>query len=139
MSHVSRILCIVDHTPRAAAESVRAAIQRCRERGAELTLVGLVEPCASASPAYGERVRRFGLTQGNLVRAAGAARAAGLSPTVELSTEGRAPDAHAEAVGADELVTAERRGRFRRGYEVVVVPATRRLRLVDGARERAAA
>lgn len=136
---MSRVLCTVDHTPRAAAESVRAAIERCRERGTELTLVGLVEPYASASPAYGERVRRFGLTQANLVRAARAARAAGLSPRVELSTGGHAPGTLAEDLGADELVVAEPRGRFRRGYDVAVLPAPGRLRLVDATRERAAA
>lgn len=137
---MSRVLCTVDHMPRVAAESVRAAIERCRERGAELTLMGVVEPYSSApSPAYGESVRRFGLTQGNLVRAARAARAAGLAPTVELRMGRHSSSTLAREAGADEIVTAEPRGRLRRGYDVVVVPAPRRLELVDDRRELAAA
>jgi hypothetical protein len=122
---MARVLCTVDHT-RHAAGAVRAAIERCRRRGAQLDLVGVVEPFADApSPAYGERVRRFGLVQANLVQAARSARAAGLNPTIALRTG----DARAEALaaarvlGAGEIVFADPHA-LRRGAEIVVVSVT---------------
>ena len=120
---MARVLCTVDHT-RHAAEAVSAAIERCRRRGAQLDLVGVVEPFADApSPAYGERVRRFGLVQANLVRAARAARAAGLNPAIALRTgEPRAEAlATARVLGAGEVVFAEPRSLLGRGSDVVVV------------------
>jgi len=120
---MARVLCTVDHT-RHSAEAVRAAIERCRRRGSELDLVGVVAPFADApSPAYGERVRRFGLVQANLVRAARAARRAGLNPAIAL----RAGDPRAEALaaarvlGASEIVFADPGSLLRRGSEVVAV------------------
>src|SRR4249920_2502158 len=83
-SAMSTLLCTVDHTSR-ATEAAEAAIERCREPGSELVLVGVVEPQSEApAPAFGERIRRFGLVEKNLVRAARAVRAAGLTPTVVL-------------------------------------------------------
>ncbi len=135
---MARLVCIVDHT-RFASEAVGAAIARARPRGDDLALVGVVRPFAdAASPAYGERVRRFGLVEANLVRAARAARAAGLAPTVERRFGSLPAEASAAAdeAGADEIVFAEPRGLLRRRAEVVTVsrprqePEPRRLRLV---------
>lgn len=133
---MARTICTVDHTPH-SAEAVRIAVERCRQRGDELTLVGVIQPFgAAAAPAYGERVRRFGLVEINLVHASRAAKAAAVTPTIErrygqlLSEAVAAADQH----GANEIVIAEPRGLFRTGADVVTVtrPQTERkqLRLV---------
>ena len=106
------VLCVVDHTP-FSRDAVRSAIARCRDRGAELSLVGVVQPFAEAAgPAYGERVRRLSLVETNLVRACRAARAAGVAPNVERRFGHVLSEAVAAAdeVGADEVVLAEPRG-----------------------------
>jgi nucleotide-binding universal stress UspA family protein len=116
-------ICTVDHTPH-SAEAVRAAVERCRDRGDELRLVGVIQPFGPAvAPAFGERVRRFGLVETNLVHASRAAKAVGITPTLErryghlLSEAVAAADEH----GADEIVVAEPRGLFRTGADVVTV------------------
>jgi nucleotide-binding universal stress UspA family protein len=122
---MARVLCTVDHTGN-AEQAVRGAIARCRRRGWALDLVGVVQPIADApSPAFGERVRRFGLVQANLVRAARAARAAGLSPAIALRTGDLRAEALAAArvLGASEIVFAEPR-RFRPGCDIVTVAVT---------------
>ncbi|MGH3023605.1 MAG: universal stress protein [Gaiellaceae bacterium] len=124
---MTRVLCILDDTP-LAARTLETALERAHRRGAELALVGVVSPAIDApSPASGERIRRFGLVQANLVRAARQARSAGVVPTValrdgDLRTEARAV---AREVGADEVVLAEPRRFLRRGGETVVVSLAR--------------
>jgi threonine dehydrogenase-like Zn-dependent dehydrogenase len=122
---MSTLLCTVDHTS-SAAEAAEAAIARC-EPGSELVLVGVVEPQSEApAPAFGERIRRFGLVEKNLVRAARAVRAAGLTPTVVLRHGERSAETLAVAaeVGADEILFVERRGFLGRRSEVVLVNRT---------------
>ena len=124
---MARIICTVDHTPH-FAEAVRVAVERCQNGGDELRLVGVVEPFTSAvAPAYGERVRRFGLVETNLVHASRAAKSAGVTPTIErryghLQSEAVAA---ADEFGADEIVLAEPRGLFRTGADVVTVSRPR--------------
>ena len=116
-------ICTVDHTPN-SAEAVSVAIERSAKRGDELLFVGVVQPFAEApGPAYGERVRRFGLVEINLVHACRAARAAGLEPTLERRYGHLLSQAVAAAdeTGADEIVLAEPRGLFQRGADVVTV------------------
>ena len=127
---MARIICTVDHTPH-FAEALRVAVERCRDGSDELRLVGVVEPfSAAAAPAYGERVRRFGLVETNLVHASRAARAAGVAPTIERRYGHLLSEAVAAAdeYGADEIVLAEPRGLFRTGADVVTVsrPQTQR-------------
>ncbi len=129
---MSRVVCVVDHTPHSAAV-VRTAIERCRDRGSDLALVGVVQPFVDAAgPAYGERVRRLGLVETNLVRACRAARAAEVAPIVERRYGHLLSEAIAAAdeLGADEVVLAEPRS-FRGGADVVTVsrPESQRPRL----------
>src|SRR5262245_60368065 len=111
---MARTICTVDHTEH-SAEAVAVAIERTSKRGDEIHFVGVVQPFTDAAgPAYGERVRRFGLVEINLVHAARAARAAGLTPTLErryghLVSESVAA---ADELGADEIVLAEPKGLF---------------------------
>lgn len=118
---MTRVLCVLDDTP-LSFDVLDTALERSRGRG-ELALVGVVPPGSDApSPAYGERVRRFGLVQANLVRAARKARLGGLVPTIALR-EGdvrREALAAAHEVGADEVVLAEPGRLLRRGGAVVV-------------------
>ena len=116
-------ICTVDHTTN-SAEAVSVAIERSAKSGDELLFVGVVQPFADApGPAYGERVRRFGLVEINLVHACRAARAAGLEPTLERRYGHLLSQAVAAAdeTGADEIVLAEPRGLFSRGADVVTV------------------
>ena len=116
-------ICTVDHTTN-SAEAVSVAIERSAKSGDELLFVGVVQPFADApGPAYGERVRRFGLVEINLVHACRAARAAGLEPTLERRYGHLLSQAVAAAdeTGADEIVLAEPRGLFQRGADVVTV------------------
>jgi hypothetical protein len=123
-------ICTVDHTPH-SAEAVRTAVERCHNRGDELKFVGVIQPFVDAAgPAYGERVRRFGLVETNLVHACRAARAAGLEPTLERRY-GLLPSeavAAADESGANEIVIAEPRGLFRTGADVVTVSRPQRER-----------
>jgi hypothetical protein len=122
---MSTLLCTVDHTS-SAAQAAEAAVDRS-ERGSEIVLVGVVEPQREApAPAFGERIRRFGLVETNLVRAARAVRAAGRTPTVVLRFGERSAEtlAVADEVGADEILFVERRGLLGRRAEVVLVSRT---------------
>jgi nucleotide-binding universal stress UspA family protein len=120
---MTRTICTVDHTPH-SSDAVRVAIERAGKRGGEIRFVGVVQPFLDgAGPAYGERVRRFGLVETNLVHAARAARAAGLTPTLErrfghLLSESVAA---ADEIGAEEIVLAEPKGFFQTGSEVVTI------------------
>ena len=120
---MARTICTVDHTSH-STEAVSTAIERCSRNGAELHFVGVVQPFTQApGPAYGERVRRFGLVETNLVHASRAARAAGLTPTLErrfghLLSESVAA---ADETGATEIILAEPKGLFQGGADVVTV------------------
>ena len=130
---MARTICTVDHTSH-SADAVSIAIERCSKRGDEIRFVGVVRPFTEAAgPAFGERVRRFGLVEANLVRACRAARAAGLTPTLErrfghLLAESVAA---ADETGADEIILAEPKGLLKSGAEVHTVhrPRTQRRRL----------
>ena len=120
-------ICTVDHTTN-SAEAVAVAIERSAKSNDELRFVGVIQPFAEApGPAYGERVRRFGLVETNLVHACRAARAAGLEPSLERRYGHLLSEAVAAAdeTGADEIVLAEPRGLFQRGADVVTVTRPR--------------
>ena len=120
-------ICTVDHTAN-SAEAVSVAIERSAKSGDELLFVGVVQPFAEApGPAYGERVRRFGLVEINLVHACRAARAAGLDPTLER----RYGHLLSQAVAAADETG---RGRDRPGRAQGALPARRRRRHGDRAR-----
>ncbi len=124
---MARTICTVDHTTH-SAEAVSVAIERTRKNGGELHLVGVVQPLNEApGPAYGERVRRFGLVEANLVHASRAARAAGLAPTLERRYGHLLSEAVAAAdeTGADEIVLAEPKGLFQSRADVVTVTRPR--------------
>lgn len=119
---MARTICTVDHTEH-SAEAVSVAVERARP-GDEIHFVGVVQPFSeAAAPAYGERVRRFGLVEANLVHASRAARAAGLTPTLERRYGHLLSEAVAAAdeIGADQIVLAEPRGLFQSGADVVTV------------------
>ena len=130
---MSQTICTVDHTPH-SVEVIRVAVERSRKRGDELRFVGVVQPFADgAGPAYGERVRRFGLVEANLVNACRTARAAGLAPTLERRFGQLLSEAIAAAdeTGAEEIVLAKPKGLFQTGADVVTVarPRTERRQL----------
>ena len=121
---MARTICTVDHTTH-SAEAVSVAIERTRKNGGELQLVGVVQPLTEApGPAYGERVRRFGLVEANLVHAMPrrSCRRASM-PTLERRYGHLLSQAVAAAdeTGADEIVLAEPKGLFQRGADVVTV------------------
>ena len=109
---MTQVLCTVDDRS-SSAEAVRAAIDFCRHNDAEIiTLVGVVRPMlAVTQPAFGEHVRRFNHVQYGLVRAARAARDAGLAPRIVFRAGDPAEEGlrEAEAVGAEELFVADQR------------------------------
>jgi nucleotide-binding universal stress UspA family protein len=130
---MARTICTVDHTPH-FADAVRVAVERCAKRGDEIRFVGVVQPFTDAAgPAYGERVRRFGLVEANLVHACRAARAARLDPTLERRFGPILSEAVAAAdeTGADEIVLAEPKGLLQSRADVVTVtrPQAERRRL----------
>ena len=125
---MSETICTVDHTPH-SAEAVRVAVERTRKRGGEVRFVGVIQPFGEgAGPAYGERVRRFGLVEVNLVQACRAARAAGLAPTLERRFGQLLSEAVAAAdeTGAEEIVVAKPKGLFHHGTDVVTVTRPQR-------------
>lgn len=124
---MARTICTVDHTSH-SAEAVSVAVERCARSGDELRFVGVVQPLTEApGPAYGERVRRFGLVEANLVHACRAARAAGLSPTLERRYGHLLSEAVAAAdeTGADEIILAEPKGLFQSRADIVTVTRPR--------------
>ena len=129
---MSRTIVTVDHTDH-SAEAVSVAVGRAKP-GDELHFVGVVQPFSEApGPAYGERVRRFGLVEANLVHASRAARAAGFTASLERRYGHLLSEAVAAAdeVGADQIVLAEPRGLFQTGADVITVsrPQLERRRL----------
>ncbi|HEY7560831.1 MAG TPA: universal stress protein [Gaiellaceae bacterium] len=122
--------CTVDHTPQ-SGEAVRVAVERAARHGDEIRFVGVVKPFTDAAgPAYGERVRRFGLVEINLVHACRAARAAGLDPTLERRFGEPLSEsvAAADEIGAGEIVLAEPKGLFQTRANVVTVTRPQRER-----------
>ena len=110
-----QVLCALDER-RESARAVSSAIDFCRERDAQLTLVGVVRPLrAVAQPAHGELVRRFGDVQFRLLEAARAARASGLSAQLVFRAGDPGTEAlrAAKAVGAEHVFLANRRSRLR--------------------------
>jgi nucleotide-binding universal stress UspA family protein len=127
---MAHTICTVDHTSH-STEAVAVAIERCRKRGGEVRFVGIVQPFTEAAgPAFGERVRRFGLVEANLIQACRAARAAGLTPTLERRFGHPLSEsvAAADETGADEIIVAEPKGFFQSGAEVHTVKRPRRER-----------
>jgi hypothetical protein len=119
---MARTICTVDHTAH-SAEAVSAAVKDAKP-GDELHFVGVVQPLTEApGPAYGERVRRFGLVEANLVHACRAARVAGLRPTLERRYGHLLSEAVAAAdeLGAEQIILAEPRGLFHSGADIVTV------------------
>ena len=78
------VLCGIDES--GSPEAVRAAVDYCRERQADLRLVGLIrhELSDSTRGTAGERVRRSKTVSLELNRAAEAARAAGVPVSMIL-------------------------------------------------------
>ena len=70
------VLCEVDGSP-TSTDDVQAAIARCQEAGAELELVGVLKETAAGNDSS-EHARRVSEVQGALIRAARAAREAGI-------------------------------------------------------------
>jgi Universal stress protein family len=129
---MARTICTVDHTTH-SAEAVSVAVGRAKP-GDEIHFVGVVQPFSEASgPAYGERVRRFGLVEANLVHASRAARAAGLTTSLERRYGHLLSEAVAAAdeLGADQIIVAEPKGLFQSGADIVTVtrPQLERRRL----------
>jgi hypothetical protein len=112
-SQMSYVLCAVDES--GSEEAVRAAIDFCLDRIADLKLVGIVEDKLSDSTraAAGERVRRYKSVSLGLDRAAEAARRAGVTATTVRA--GNAIDElvrEADAVGSGELFFIRTRSRI---------------------------
>jgi nucleotide-binding universal stress UspA family protein len=129
---MARTICTVDHTTH-SAEAVSVAVERAKP-GDEIHFVGVVQPFSEApGPAYGERVRRFGLVEANLVHASRAARAAGLTTSLERRYGHLLSEAVAAAdeLGADQIIVAEPKGLFQSGADIVTVtrPQLERRRL----------
>jgi hypothetical protein len=113
-SQMSYVLCAVDES--GSEEAVRAAIDFCLDRIADLKLVGIVEDKLSDSTraAAGERVRRYKSVSLGLDRAAEAARRAGVTATTTVRA-GNAIDElvrEADAVGSGELFFIRTRSRI---------------------------
>ncbi len=78
---MTRLVRIVQRPP-FNAEAVGAAIVRAGPGGDSLALAESSGWPGAATPGYGERLRRFGYIETNLVRVVRAALAAGLALTV---------------------------------------------------------
>lgn len=123
---MAKVLCAIDGSP-ASQEALRAAVARCRDRSLELVLAVAVpdDRRDPPGPALGERVGRFEDVQYALVRAARAARAAGVRASLEPRADGREPVALAAALGATEVFVGRPAGRLRRAPAVdrIALPA----------------
>jgi nucleotide-binding universal stress UspA family protein len=109
------VICAVNGESSHAA--VDAAVGFCREHGAELVFVGVVEDKLSDATraGAGERVRRFQLLQLELVRALKRARSARVDATATVRAGDRMGELLSEAndVGASELFFARTRSGIR--------------------------
>jgi nucleotide-binding universal stress UspA family protein len=98
-------------------EAVRAAIDFCREHGADLRLVGVVEDklTDSTRSGAGERARRYKAVGLALKQAAETAAATGVVATtaVRVGDPTRELLREAEAVGSGDLFFVRARGRIR--------------------------
>ena len=111
---MTRVLCGVDDRP-GSVEAARAAIDYCRENGAELTLVGVVRPMlAVTQPAGGELIRRFQGVEQELLEACRAARKGGVEATIVIRDGDPAQvfKREAESAGATEIFLARTRSRI---------------------------
>jgi nucleotide-binding universal stress UspA family protein len=114
-SQMHSVLCGIDKS--GSHEAVGAAIEYCRENGAELRLVGIVKDKFSG-PTHGgagERIRRYKTVNFELDRAAKSARAAGVTAltTVRVGDPIRELVQEANATGSTELFYVRSRGPIR--------------------------
>lgn len=113
---MTRVVCGIGESP-ATLDAVPAAVDFCRETGAELELVGLVKDTLSDSTrsGAGNKVARYKQVKFELDRAAEVVREAGFSPEIVVRA-GDAPSGlirEAQAVGADDIFYVSTRGRIR--------------------------
>ena len=123
-------ICTLDHTSH-SAEAVPPPSSAAAGTATSFTssASSSLSPQA-AGPAFGERVRRFGLVETNLVHASRAARAAGLTPTLERRFGhllSRVRRRRRRDRARTEIILAEPRGLFQSGADIVTVspPADR--------------
>jgi hypothetical protein len=117
-SQMHSVLCGIDES--GSPEAVGAAIEYCRENGAELRLVGIVKDKFSG-PTHGgagERIRRYKTVKFELDRAAESARAAGVTAltTVRVGEAIRELLREADAIGSTELFYVRTRGQIRAAF-----------------------
>jgi nucleotide-binding universal stress UspA family protein len=111
---MTRVLCGVDDRP-GSVEAAHAAIDYCRENGAELTLVGVVRPMLTVTqPAGGELIRRFQGVEQELLEACRAARKDGIEASIVIRDGDPAQvlKREAESAGASEIFLAHTRSRL---------------------------
>ena len=135
------VLCAIDDRS-ASKDAARAAIDFCRESGADLTLVGVTRPTrAFTQPAGGELIRRFQDVEQQVLKAARAAREDGVTAKIVFRAGDPAEELvrEAESVGASDVFLASTRtglaSLFTRDAGVtvnrIVVPAHAALAEVD--------
>jgi hypothetical protein len=109
------VLCGIDES--GSPEAVQAAVDYCRERQADLRLVGIIRHKLSDSTrgTAGERVRRSKTVSLELNRAAEAARAAGVPVSMILRAGNPVPELvrEAAATGSGEVFYVSSRGLIR--------------------------
>jgi nucleotide-binding universal stress UspA family protein len=99
------VLCGIDDRS-ASKDAARAAIDFCRESGADLTLVGVTRPApAFTQPAGGELIRRFQDVEQQVLKAARAAREEGVTAKIVFRAGDPAEQLvrEAESVGATDV------------------------------------
>ncbi len=102
------VLCGIDDRS-ASKDAARAAIDFCRESGADLTLVGVTRPTlAFTQPAGGELIRRFQDVEQQVLKAARAAREDGVTAKIVFRAGDPAEELvrEAESVGASDVFLA---------------------------------
>jgi hypothetical protein len=143
---MARVVCGVDEAWEASREAVAQAVSFCRERGADLQLVGAVADRLSDSTRAtpGERMRRYRQVAFALTRGAEMARAASLATTttVEPGDVAQVALAQARAQGAEAAFFARRRSRLSAALKGLPAVAVERVILAEAeeatARERVA-
>ena len=107
------VLCAIDDRS-ASKDAARAAIDFCRESGADLTLVGVTRPTlAFTQPAGGEQIRRFQDVEQQVLKAARAAREDGITAKIVFRAGDPAEELMHEAgsAGASDVFLASTRTR----------------------------
>ena len=105
------VLCAIDDRS-ASKDAARAAIDFCRESGADLTLVGVTRPTlAFTQPAGGEQIRRFQDVEQQVLKAARAAREDGVTAKIVFRAGDPAEELmhEAESAGASDVFLASMR------------------------------